>query len=42
MGDWIGEKTGSYETGKAIYESQMKQIQERAKSLHSQLLADFQ
>ena len=41
IGDWIGEKTGAYSTGKEIYENQMKQIQERAKALHAQLLAEF-
>jgi hypothetical protein len=41
MGDWIGEKTGSFETGKAIYESQIQQAHERAKAIYTQLLTEF-
>lgn len=42
VGDWIGEKTGAFETGKSIYEQQIKQAQDRAKELHSQISIQFQ
>lgn len=41
IGDWIGEKTWAYETGKDIYERQIKQVQERSKAIHGQLIAEF-
>lgn len=42
VGDWIWEKTGAFETGKSIYEQQIKQAQDRAKELHSQIITQFQ
>lgn len=42
MGDWIGEKTGAYETGKSIYEDQIKQVHSRAKDLFAKISSDLQ
>ncbi len=41
IGDWVGEKTGAYSTGKEAYEEQIKQIQDRAKALHAQIINEF-
>lgn len=42
IGDWIGEKTGAYETGKSIYEDQIKQTHARAKDLFTKISSDLQ
>jgi hypothetical protein len=41
VGDWVGEKMGAYSTGKESYESQIQQAQDRAKTLHAQMIAEF-
>lgn len=42
IGDFIGEKTKLYETGKAIFEGSIEQSVKQAKELHAKILADFQ
>ncbi|MDD2916276.1 MAG: hypothetical protein PHH70_00320 [Candidatus Gracilibacteria bacterium] len=40
IGDWIGEKTKLYDTGRQIYENQIKELQGRSKTLHLQIMAE--
>jgi hypothetical protein len=41
MGDWIGEKTGAYSTGKEIYASIVARSVAQARELHAKLLTEL-
>ncbi len=41
IGDWIGEKTGAYETGKAAYARVVERAAQDARKLHAELATEF-
>lgn len=41
VGDWIGEKTGAYSTGKEAYSGAMSNLAATVKELHAKIRAEF-